>query len=136
MNAYLVAKAIHVLAAIAFVGPLFLTPRWLALSRESTGRRMLDDLHLQTSIAGWTVLGTGGLLLYVQEGAFLSTVWMQLSIGLYVFVQAVDHFWADKREEELAGGSARAIAPLRGWLIVKLAIYIGIAIAMVLKPSL
>jgi hypothetical protein len=61
---------------------------------------------------------------------------MQLSIGLYLFVQVFDHFWADKREDELAGGSAAAIQPLRGWLIAKLALYVIITIAMVIKPFL
>jgi hypothetical protein len=60
---------------------------------------------------------------------------MQISIGLYLFVQVFDHFWADKREEQLANGSVSLIQPLRAWLITKLVIYCGIAVVMVFKPA-
>ena len=135
MNTYLLVKTIHILAAIALVGPLALTPRWLALSREPVAQRMLNDLHLQTSIAGWILLIAGVAILYLLGGNFLGARWMQISIGLYLFVQIFDHFWADKREEQLADGLLSAIQPLRIWLIAKLVIYCGIAVVMVLKPS-
>jgi uncharacterized membrane protein len=135
MNTYTLTKAIHILAAIALVGPLALAARWLPLSREAAPKRMLDELHLQTHIAGWLVLVTGGAMLYVSGWAFLNLAWMQISIGLFVFVQVFDHFWADKREEQLAGGSLLAVSPLRAWLVVKLFIYAGTTIIMVLKPS-
>jgi hypothetical protein len=135
MSAYLFVKIIHILAAIALVGPLALAPRWLTLSNEPVAQRMLNDLHLQTSIAGWTLLIAGVAILYVLGGSFLGAFWMQISIGLYLFVQVFDHFWADKREEQLANGLFSAVQPLRIWLIAKLVIYCGIAAVMVLKPS-
>ncbi len=97
---------------------------------------MLSDLHFQAAVGGWTVLISGGVILYVQNGSFLNSLWMQISIAIYLFVQAFDHFWADKREEDLANGFSAALQSLRLWLILKTLIYIVISFAMVLKPIL
>ena len=134
MNAYLIVKAIHVVAVAALVGPLFLAPRWLSLSSDIAGQRVLNDLHAQTAIAGWIVLISGAGVLYVQNGAFLDSPWMQMSIAVYLLVQVFDHFWADKREEELANGSSTAVRSLHMWLVMKIALYLAISLVMVLKP--
>lgn len=134
MNTYLLSKAIHLIAAFALVGPLLLVPRWMTLYRDATGRQVLHDLHVQTALAGWLILLSGGLMLHLQGGGLLNAPWMQLSIATYVLIQAFDHFWADKREDELATSTASAIQPLRTWLILKVSLYIAIAAAMVFKP--
>jgi uncharacterized membrane protein len=115
MNTYMLVKAIHILAAIALVGPLALAARWLPLSREAAPKQMLNELHLQTNIAGWLVLITGGAMLYVSGWAFLSLAWMQISIGLFVFVQVFDHFWAELFSRPMACMRTSPLAKSYGW---------------------
>lgn len=136
MNIYLFAKVIHFFAAIALVGPLALAVRWLPASQEPVAKHLLDDLHLQTNIAGWIVFITAGVLLYMQHWAWINFLWIQISIALFVLVQIFDHFWADKREEQLAQRMLTTLTPLRTWLGVKLALYSGITFMVMLKSPL
>lgn len=131
MNTYIVLKALHVLAAFALVGPLMLTPRWLYLTRHEVGRTALQDLHRLTGISGWVVFISGGIMLILQRGAMLSSLWMQLSIAIFVAVQIFDHFWADRREAELEHDPQTSTLALKVWLFAKLGLYILITILMV-----
>lgn len=101
MNGYLWLEVVHILAGFALVGPLMLAPRWLYLARHELGRRALHELHQLTGIAGWIVFISGGVMLYLQHGGMLFSLWMQVAIALFLAVQLFDHFWADRREEEL-----------------------------------
>ena len=132
MNAYLIIKFLHIAASFGLVGPLMLVPRWLRASREALGQRMLHDLHFLTGLSGWGVLISGAVIVYLQPG-FLDALWMRVSLGLFVFTQIFDHFWADKREEEFGSGSDAAARSLIGWLFTKIAIYLAISLLMVLK---
>lgn len=134
MSIYIFLKVLHILAAFALVGPLMLTPRWLYLARYEVGRAVLHDLHLLTGLAGWLVLISGGVMVYLQEGGMLFPLWMQVAIGLFVAIQLFDHFWADRREEELEQDPDVSVAALKIWLIVKLGLYSFITLLMVLKP--
>lgn len=62
MNTYTLLLILHVVVAIAFIGPMMLTPRLLNLMRDATGRDTLHKLHQQIAVAGWVLL-TGGLVL-------------------------------------------------------------------------
>lgn len=134
MSIYIVLKALHILAAFALVGPLMLTPRWLYLTRHKVGRAALLDLHRLTGISGWLVLISGGVMLLLQHGALLLSPWMQWSIAIFVAVQIFDHFWADRREEELERNPQAPTVALKGWLILKLGLYALITVLMVARP--
>ena len=129
---YLLVKAVHVLAAMALVGPLLLAPRWLARSREATGQAMLHQLHVQTGVAGWIVLLAGAAMVGLQPG-LLALPWVHVPLALFLGVQVFDHAWADRREDEVARDSQARMAPLRAWLYLKLALYGFITLMMVLR---
>ena len=134
MNTYTLIKALHVLTAFALVGPLMLAPRWLYLARHDVGRTALHDLHRLTGIAGWLVLISGGVMLVLQRGGMIFSLWMQLSIALFVAIQLFDHFWADRREDELEHNPDVSTSALKRWLIIKLGLYVLITLLMLLKP--
>lgn len=134
MNTYTLTKALHVLTAFALVGPLMLAPRWLYLARHEVGRTALHDLHRLTGIAGWLVLISGGVMLILQHGGMIYALWMQFAIALFVAIQLFDHFWADRREEELEHNPEISTSTLKRWLIIKLGLYVLITLLMLLKP--
>lgn len=134
MSGYLLFKVVHVLAAFGLVGPLMLTPKWLHLACHDSGRLALRDLHRLTGISGWLVLISGGIMLYLQHGGMIFSLWMQFSIAAFAIVQIFDHFWADRREDEIEHNPETSTAPLKIWLITKLVVYFVIAILMVIEP--
>jgi len=136
MHTYTFLLILHVVAAIAFIGPMMLTPRLLNLMREPAGRETLHKLHQQIAVAGWILLAGGLVLLYQQEWAWLHMGWMRLSLALFIGAQAIDHFWADKVEEEMEQGYAQAGARLKTWLCIKLAMFVSICALMIAKPAL
>jgi choline-glycine betaine transporter len=73
-------------------------------------------------------------MLAFQKGGMLFSFWMQLSILLFVAIQLFDHFWADRRENELERNSQASDSALKVWLISKLGLYVLVAVLMVLKP--
>lgn len=134
MSSYIALKALHVLATFGLVGPLMLTPRWLYLTRHEVARAALLDLHRLTGASGWLVLISGGIMLILQRGAMLLSPWMQGSIAVFVAAQIFDHFWADRREEELGLDAQTSTWPLKAWLVTKLGLYILVTLLMVWKP--
>lgn len=135
MNSYEVFKIIHIFATIALVGPLLLTPRWLHLYQNDMGKKLLHELHLITGISGWIVFVSGMLMLWVEEWSLLGELWIQLSLGLFIGIQLFDHFWADKREEELENNNNASLNALKIWLVVKILLYLFIAFLMVIKAG-
>jgi len=131
---YNLSKILHLFAVIALIGPLIFTPKWLYLYRNKMGRKLLHELHLVTGVAGWIVLLSGILMLYLQNWALLSLVWIQISLGLFIVIQIFDHFWADVQEEKLEQNSDASSKKLQIWLVVKLGLYAFITILMILKP--
>ena len=134
MSSYIIVKFLHILSAFALVGPLILTPRWLYLARHEVGQSALKDLHRLTGISGWILLISGGVMLFLQDGGMLFSLWMQLAIALFIAIQIFDHFWADRREDEMENNPDAPVKSLKIWLIVKLAIYTLITLLMVVKP--
>jgi uncharacterized iron-regulated membrane protein len=133
MSSYIVLKVLHVLAAFALVGPLMLAPGWLYLARHDIGRSVWHDLHRLTGISGWLVLVSGGIMLFLQHGGMLFSLWMQIAVAIFVALQIFDHFWADRREEELEQNPETSTSSLKIWLIIKLGLYFLITLLMVLK---
>jgi len=133
MNYYEILKTLHVFSTIALIGPLLLTPRWLYLYQHDMGKKLLHELHLLTGIAGWIVFLSGMLILWVEGWSLLSTLWIQISLGLFISIQLFDHFWADKREDELEKGHTSSLNELKVWLVVKILLYLVIAFLMVEK---
>lgn len=136
MHTYTLLLILHIVAAIAFIGPMMLTPRLLHLMRDATGCDTLHTLHQQIGVAGWLLLAGGLVLLYQQEWAWLQMGWMRLSLALFIGAQAIDHFWADKVEEKMEQGYAQAGASLKTWLCLKLAVFLTICALMIAKPAL
>lgn len=135
MNTYQLLLILHLVAAIAFVGPLLLAPRLLHLLRNDAGRATLHVLHQQIGIAGWLLLLGGLVLLYQQQWVWLQTGWMRLSLALFIAVQAIDHLWADREEEQLENELARSNTRLKTWLVIKVAAFLIICALMVSKPA-
>ena len=135
MNTYQLLLILHLVAAIAFVGPLLLTPRLLHLLQNAAGRATLRILHQQIGIAGWLLLLGGLVLLYQQQWAWLQTGWMRLSLALFVAVQAIDHLWADREEGQLENDLARSNTRLKTWLLIKVTVLLIICALMVCKPA-
>jgi len=133
MNSYEIFKTLHLFSTIALVGPLLLTPRWLYLYQNEMGKKLLHELHLLTGVSGWIVFVSGMLMLWVEGWSLLSTLWIQISLGLFIGIQIFDHFWADKREEELENSNTSALNELKVWLIVKILLYLFITFLMVVK---
>jgi len=133
MHYYEIFKTLHIFSAIALVGPLLLTPRWLYLYQHDMGKKLLHELHLLTSVAGWTVFLSGMLMLWVEGWSLLSTLWIQTSLSLFIFIQFFDHFWADNREDELEKGHTSSLNELKVWLVVKILLYLIITFLMVGK---
>jgi quinol-cytochrome oxidoreductase complex cytochrome b subunit len=127
------SKILHLFAVIALIGPLLLTPKWVYLYRSEMGRKLLHELHLVTGIAGWIVLLSGTFMLYLQNWALLSLVWLQVSLGLFVAIQIFDHFWADIQEEKLEQEPENNTSRLKIWFLVKLGLYSLITILMIVK---
>jgi hypothetical protein len=101
VNSYTILVLVHIIAVIALIGPLILTPKWLYLYRYNIGQKILKDIHLLTGISGLIVLISGSILLWLQDAEMLSSLWMKISIGIFIVLQIFDHFWADKQEEAL-----------------------------------
>ena len=135
MNTYQLLLILHLVAAIAFVGPLLLAPRLLHLLQNAAGRATLRILHQQIGIAGWLLLLGGLVLLYQQQWAWLQTGWMRLSLALFVAVQAIDHLWADREEGQLENDLARSNTRLKTWLLIKVTVLLIICALMVCKPA-
>lgn len=136
MNTHTFLLILHVVAAIAFIGPMLLTPRLLHLMRDAAGRDTLHRLHQQIAVAGWALLAGGLVLLYQQQWAWLQMGWMRLSLALFIGAQAIDHFWADKVEAKVEQGYAQAGARLGIWLRIKLAVFLIVCALMIAKPAL
>ena len=136
MNSYTLLTLIHIVAVIALIGPLLLTPKWLYLYRYNIGQQILKDIHLLTGISGLIVFLSGGILLWLQDGEILSSLWMELSIGIFIALQIFDHFWADKQEEALENNPEVSVKKLKTWLIIKLGLYMIITFLMLVKPLL
>jgi len=133
MNSYEIFKTLHIFSTIALVGPLLLTPRWLYLYQHDMGKKLLHELHLLTGVAGWIVFLSGILMLYVEGWSLLSTLWIQISLGLFISIQIFDHFWADKREEELEKSNIASLNELKIWLVAKILLYLFITFLMITK---
>lgn len=136
MNTHTFLLILHVVAAIAFIGPMLLTPRLLKLMRDAAGRDTLHKLHQQIAVAGWALLAGGLVLLYQQQWAWLQMGWMRLSLALFIGAQAIDHLWADKVEAKVEQGYAQAGARLGIWLCIKLAVFLIVCALMIAKPAL
>ena len=134
MTSYDTIKILHVFAAMALIGPLILTPRWLHLYSNDMGRKLLHEVHLVIGIGGWTVLISGFIMLVLQNGEMLSFSWMQVSIVLFIAIQLFDHFWADSREDQLEKFPDYSVTALKTWLVMKIGLYSFIVVLMILKP--
>jgi len=53
--------------------------------------------------------------------------------SLFIVIQLFEHFWADKKEEELEKGHTSSLKELKIWLIIKILLYLVVTFLMVGK---
>ena len=124
----------HIFSAFFLILPLIFMPKLFHLYENEQGRRFLQKMHTVIGIGGWTLLLSGIVMLYLQDGAMLLCLWMVFSLVLFVLIQGVDHFWADKQEEILERAKQTDTSRLKIWTIIKLWGYVLIALLMVIEP--
>ena len=134
MNFYNTLVWLHIISAFLLMFSSIFIPTLFHLYETQKGQQILHKIHTIIGIGGWTLLLSGSVMLYLQNGAMLSFLWMQFSLVLFVLIQAIDHFWADKQEEVLERGGQKDTSRLKMWTIVKLLGYVLIALLMVIQP--
>ncbi len=134
MNSYNTLLWLHIISAFLLLFPSIFIPQLFHLYKSKKGQQLLQRIHIIIGIGGWILLLSGSAILYLQNGAMLSFLWMQFSLILFVLIQAIDHFWADKQEEMLESGDAIDTSRLKIWTIIKLLGYGLIALLMVVQP--
>ena len=134
MNYYNILVWLHIVAAFLLLFPSIFLPQLFHLYKTKKGQDTLQKIHTIIGIGGWTLLLSGLVMLYLQNGEMFSFLWMQFTLVLFVLIQIIDHFWADKQEEMLENGEAIDINRLKVWTIVKLFSYGLIALLMVVQP--
>ena len=131
---YRILLNLHIISAFSFIGAImFIAFKGIKLSQNQQGISIVKKAHLLTAISGWLLLLTGFSLLYVVNGIFLTYNWMRFSIGLFLFIQFFDHFWADKQEEKNEQRITK-FSYLNIWLILKVLFSLIIMLLMYLKP--
>ena len=136
VNYYNTLLWLHITSAFLLLAPSVFMPILFGLYKTKKGQQTLKKIHMVIGIGGWTLLISGIVMLYLQHGAMLSCLWMQFSLVLFVLIQAIDHFWADKQEENLEHGVQVNTSKLKIWMITKVLGYGLIAILMVVQPCL
>ena len=97
---YQIILNLHIISAFLFIGILlFIALKWKKLAKNKS--QILKKAHQFTGILGWILFLTGITLIYILKGQLLIFSWMKFSIGLFLFIQLFDHFWADKQEKKL-----------------------------------
>jgi uncharacterized membrane protein len=131
-------KALHVAAAITFVGGVLATsvilrtkPGDNASGREESGTvRSLRAWHREVTTPAMLIVWALGIVLALQGGWFAS-LWLQAKLALVVVLSAV-HGVQSGALRRLAGGSALPMQEFSGWLTIVLVA--GIAILAIVKP--
>ena len=134
MNSYNTLLWLHIISAFLLLFPSIFIPQLFHLYKSKKGQQLLQRIHIIIGIGGWILLLSGSAILYLQNGAMLSFLWIQFSLILFVLIQAIDHFWADKQEEVLERGEQTDTSRLKMWTIAKLLGYVLIALLMVIQP--
>ena len=134
MNFYSTLVWLHIISVILLLFPSIFLPQLFHLYKTKKGQDTLQKIHTIIGIGGWTLLLSGLVMLYLQNGEMFSFLWMQFTLVLFVLIQIIDHFWADKQEEMLENGEEIDINRLKVWTIVKLFSYGVIALLMEVQP--
>ena len=134
MNYYNTLLWLHIVSAFLLLAPSVFMPILFGLYKTKKGQEILKKIHMVIGAGGWLLLISGGVLLYLQKASMLSCLWMQFSLVLFVVIQGIDHFWADKQEEMLERGKDIDTYRLKIWTIIKLFSYGLIALLMVVQP--
>ena len=85
MNFYNTLVWLHIISAILLLFPSIFIPQLFHLYKTKKGQDTLQKIHTIIGIGGWTLLLSGLVMLYLQNGAMLSFLWMQFSLVLFVF---------------------------------------------------
>ena len=134
MNTYTITLWTHIFATLMLILPLVVVPFLFHLYKNEKGRILLHRIHIFTGTGGAIVLLTGIWMLFLQNEAMLSFLWMIVSIVLFVIIQIIDHFWADKQEDMLELGNQISTKKLKIWSVIKVFGYLFITLLMVIKP--
>jgi len=134
---YKIILNIHIISAFIFIAiSYFIAIKWkIKKSNNKNGENIVKIAHKLTSIFGWATFLIGTYLLYLVEGQFFHFTWMRLSIGLFIFIQLIDHFWADVIEEKIIKNEIyKNTYLLNIWIITKPINYSIIMLLMYVKP--
>jgi uncharacterized membrane protein len=133
-------KALHVAAAITFVGGVLATAVILrpklgdnASGREESGTvRSLRAWHREVTTPAMLIVWALGIVLALQGGWFAS-LWLQAKLALVVLLSAV-HGVQSGALRRLAGGSALPMQGLQFSGRLTIVLVAGIAILAIIKP--
>jgi len=133
-------KAVHVAAAIAFVGGVLaaaVTLRPLpgddASALKETGTiRSLRGWHRNVTTPAMLIVWALGIML-AQQGGWFTSLWLQLKLALVVVLSAV-HGVQSGALRRLAGGAAVHMQGLRFSGLVTIVVVAGVAILAIIKP--
>jgi len=134
MTNYNIILWIHTVFAFIFVVSLMVVPFLFHLYENEKGQAILRKIHIVTGSAGVVLLLAGIWMLFLERGFMLSFAWMIVSIALFIIIQIIDHFWADKQEEMLEAGQKLSIWKLKWWSIFKVLGYLFITLLMIVQP--
>ncbi|MBT0960392.1 DUF2269 family protein [Denitromonas iodatirespirans] len=156
MNTYLLIKLVHILSSVALVGTGFGTAFYLYRANRSTSLEARVVVARNVVLADW-LFTTPAVILQPATGLWLahlagwplSTPWIALSIGLYLFAGLcwLPVVWLQIRMHRLAEAALDAGRPLpaqyramaRWWEGLgypAFAAMAGVFALMVLKPAL
>lgn len=102
MLEYNLMKLIHALAAVAATGPLLFAP-WLSWRLQSCQQNTEKQLLLSGltitdrfyNIAGWLLMISGAVMLWMEDWHRLFQLWFVLSVALFVIDSIAEKKWRD-----------------------------------------
>lgn len=144
MNHYLLLKALHIIAVIAWMAGLLYLPRLfvyhagaakgseLSETLKTMEYRLLRYIMAPASIATWLF---GGLMLYANwDGLMTGAGWMHAKLTLVVLMTGLHHVFAKWRKDFAKDENTRPAKFYRIWNEAPTLLMIAIVVLVVLKP--
>lgn len=144
MNHYLLLKALHIIAVIAWMAGLLYLPRLfvyhagaakgseLSETLKTMEFRLLRYIMAPASIATWLF---GGLMLCANwDGLTAGAGWMHAKLTLVVLMTGLHHIFAKWRKDFAKDANPRPAKFYRIWNEAPTVLMIAIVMLVVLKP--
>ncbi|MES2728865.1 MAG: protoporphyrinogen oxidase HemJ [Pseudomonadota bacterium] len=139
---YLLIKALHIIAIIAWMAALLYLPRLFVYHADapvgSDRAQMLTTMEYRlyryimtpAMIASWVL---GGTMLWLND-TLLQLGWMHSKLTLVILMTGAHHIFNRMRKDLAAGVNRRPARTFRIWNEVPTLLMIGIVLLVVLKP--